>query len=104
MQGTSDVIQKVLLAAACDIVGATGVASTSRNCAVARTGAGVYTVTLPSGYGLDVDETIINVTVEGVGIPAAIVTSDTVVTVSTFDAAGVAADVNIQSIEISRLL
>jgi len=80
------------LLAACCVTGATGVATAARGCATARTGAGVYTVTLDQP--VDANESILLPnTTDGTGDFAvqAEHTSDTVKTVRTFTA-GAAAD------------
>lgn len=85
-----------LIHAAASVTGATGAAVVARNCVTARTGAGVYTVTVPD---IDAADCIVLVTIRGaagVGSTCQVVhTSDTVKTISTFDVAAganVAAD------------
>ena len=80
------------------IVGATGaaLAATAPTGTPARTGAGVYTFTLPSDQGIDATQCIGLVTARGAtyGVGTVTHTSDTVKTIRMFDAAGAAADVD----------
>lgn len=82
-----DNIDAKFWAAAGGVVGGTGVAAIQRGCAMARTGAGVYTMTLDRE--VDATECTIQVTPRQAAAAQYSVqhTSDTVKTISTFDAA-----------------
>jgi len=89
-------VQMTCLAATGLVTGATGAATGAKGCAVARTGAGVYTLTAPAlnpwpaNTGAHVSISV--QTNDGISRWAR--TSDTVITVTTEDAAGAALDVD----------
>ena len=73
------------------VTGATGVATMAKGCATATTGAGVYTITLDKL--LDATERNAQVTCRGGAfICRTVDTSDTVITVNTYDDTGAAAN------------
>lgn len=89
---------------ACSVTGATGASDAGvgaqfregRITATARSGAGVYTATMSPG--VDVGESIVQVQLHKAGVAAetiyAFQTSDTNIAVTTFNAAGAAADLD----------
>jgi len=82
----------------CRVTAATGAATTARNCATARTGAGVYTVTID--YACDEEGCIVlfeSQTAACDDVPAVTHTSDTVKQIETFDG-GVATDCDFAAI------
>jgi len=80
--------------ASCRITGADGVALFARGCATARTGAGVYTVTLDRGA--DANECIVLAQSETISTFASVAhTSDTVKTISVENDASAATDSNV---------
>lgn len=78
--------------AAAKVTGATGLSTMNKRCVSAQTGPGVYTITLDED--LDAAERSASVTCRGGGafIPEVVDTSDTVLTVHTYDDTGVAAN------------
>lgn len=87
---------RAALIAAGRVIGATGVSTNGYGAASARTGAGVYTLTLP-GAGIAAASLVIQATPILAGALANIVvshTGDAVKTVETFNAAGGAADID----------
>lgn len=86
-------VQKVCVAATGLVTGSSGAATGAKGCAVAQTGTGVYTLTKgatdpwPAAVNMDVKSTA-----SGAFWPTFVRTSDTVVTVTTRDAAGAAAN------------
>lgn len=81
--------------AGCSVTGATGAAVVADACATARTALGTYTVTLDTA--IDATESLVSTSVRAAGAGAFIDvthTSDTVLTVTTYNAAGAAADIN----------
>jgi hypothetical protein len=100
----SDIVQKVCIAAAANVVGATGVAGRARNCAIARTGAGVYTLTVPADQSMLENELLITLNIHTLALTGSTnFTSATVLTISTVDAAAAATDADFD-ITVSRLL
>lgn len=86
------IVRDDLIHAAATVTGATGAAVKARNCVTARTGAGVYTVTVPD---IDATDCIVMVSMRstGVGANAQVVhTSDIVKTINIF---AVAAGANV---------
>jgi len=78
--------------AGCSVVGATGVGTVADGCATARTGAGVYTVTLDTPVAAS-DAIMLATLTSGIaGMVTIAHTSASVKTVSTWSAAGAAAD------------
>lgn len=103
--GLGDLANTILLAAAANVVGGTGVAGRQRGCLVGRTGAGVYTVTLDAANQMLANETMVTATLLNTDnrIIRAVVTSASVVTVTTEDIAGAAADADF-NVKVERLL
>lgn len=103
--GLGDVANLICVGAAANVAGGTGVAGTTRGGAVVRTGAGVYTFTMDAGQNLVANNTIIVATLLNTDnrIIRSVLTSATVVTVTTEDVAGAAADADFQVL-IFRLL
>lgn len=101
-----NIANAVVLALTGVVIGGTGVAASARNCAVVRTGAGTYTITLPADSGIQAGSTALMVDLTmgtDVRYGRAALSAANVITVIIDDVAGAPADGDFLC-RISRIL